>query len=204
MLLMALPNEHLLTFSQYKDAKTLFEAIQARFGGNDATKKTQRTLLKQMYENFNVPSTESLDSIFNKLQEIVSQLAILATKDETGRILKSFITEIENLVEKKVKIIQCDKGTEFKNRVMNEFCEEKVNHILSTRIHKDHPKEHIIGEVNSSVQIKKMAKQNEVGLISFIKKQRRTNLKDFQNCLFACFLSQMEPKKVTQALDDES
>nr|GEX41429.1 ribonuclease H-like domain-containing protein [Tanacetum cinerariifolium] len=31
MLLMALPNEHLLTFSQYKDAETLFEAIQARF-----------------------------------------------------------------------------------------------------------------------------------------------------------------------------
>nr|GEZ09618.1 ribonuclease H-like domain-containing protein [Tanacetum cinerariifolium] len=42
-------------------------AIQARFGGNDATKKTQRTLLKQMYENFNAPSTESLDSIFNML-----------------------------------------------------------------------------------------------------------------------------------------
>nr|GEW74829.1 hypothetical protein [Tanacetum cinerariifolium] len=66
MLLMALPNEHLLTFSQYKNAKTLFEAIQARFGGNDAIKKTQKTLLKQMYENFNAPSTESLDSIFNR------------------------------------------------------------------------------------------------------------------------------------------
>nr|GEU61804.1 hypothetical protein [Tanacetum cinerariifolium] len=74
MLLMAFLNEHLLTFSQYKDAKTLFEAIQARFGGNDATKKTQKTLLKQMYENFNAPSTESLDSIFNRLQKIVSQL----------------------------------------------------------------------------------------------------------------------------------
>nr|GEY25933.1 hypothetical protein [Tanacetum cinerariifolium] len=77
MLLMALPNEHLLTFSQYKDAKTLFEAIQARFGANDATKKTQKTLLKQMYENFNAHSTESLDSIFNRLHKIVSQLAIL-------------------------------------------------------------------------------------------------------------------------------
>nr|GFB69462.1 ribonuclease H-like domain-containing protein [Tanacetum cinerariifolium] len=65
MLLMALSNEHLLAFSQYNDAKTLFEAIQARFGGNDAIKKTQRTLLKQMYENFNAPSTKSLDSIFN-------------------------------------------------------------------------------------------------------------------------------------------
>ncbi|GJZ79658.1 hypothetical protein Tco_0644495 [Tanacetum coccineum] len=77
MLLMALPNEHLLTFNQYKDDKTLFDAIQTRFSGNDATKKTQKTLLKQMYENFNAPSTESLDSIFNRLQKIVSQLAIL-------------------------------------------------------------------------------------------------------------------------------
>ncbi|GKB81160.1 putative ribonuclease H-like domain-containing protein [Tanacetum coccineum] len=33
---------------------------------------------------------------------------------------------------------------------------------------------------------------------------RRTNHKDFQNCLFACFLSQHEPTKISQALDDES
>nr|GEY19242.1 hypothetical protein [Tanacetum cinerariifolium] len=77
MLLMSLPNEHLMTFNQYKDAKTLFAAIQTRFGGNEATKNTQKTLLKQMYENFSAPSTESLDSIFNRLQKIVNQLAIL-------------------------------------------------------------------------------------------------------------------------------
>ncbi|GKF56921.1 hypothetical protein Tco_0170458 [Tanacetum coccineum] len=70
MLLMALPNEHLLTFNQYTDAKTLFAAIQTRFGGNYATKKTQKTLLKQMYENFNAPRTESLESIFNRLRNI--------------------------------------------------------------------------------------------------------------------------------------
>ncbi|GJU00218.1 ribonuclease H-like domain-containing protein [Tanacetum coccineum] len=50
MLLIALPNEHVLAFNQYMDAKTLFDAIHARFGANDATKKTQKTLLKQMYE----------------------------------------------------------------------------------------------------------------------------------------------------------
>ncbi|GKA77946.1 retrovirus-related pol polyprotein from transposon TNT 1-94, partial [Tanacetum coccineum] len=49
----------------------------------------------------------------------------LATKDETSGILKSFITEIENLADKKVKIIKCNNGTEFKNRVMSEFCEQK-------------------------------------------------------------------------------
>ncbi|GJU34090.1 ribonuclease H-like domain-containing protein, partial [Tanacetum coccineum] len=48
MLLMTLPNQHLMTFNQYKDAKTLFAAIQTRFGGNEATKKTQKTLLKQI------------------------------------------------------------------------------------------------------------------------------------------------------------
>nr|GEV31343.1 hypothetical protein [Tanacetum cinerariifolium] len=319
---------------------------------------------------------------FKNINKLVKDNLVffLATKDETSKILKSFITEIENLVQKKVKIIRCDNGTEFKNRVMNEFCEEKgkidgklnegilvgysitstafrvykirtrkveenlhitflenkpmiasggpewlfdidallksmnyapvppginsndfagnsifdsssqaldghnkdkygpspasksdyqerpnaksrtktvntaglvniatptyadypndplmldledarifddayddkderveadynnletvisVSPIPSTRIHKDHPKEHIIGEVNSAVQTRKMAKKNEAGLISFINKQRRTNHKDFQNCLFTCFLSQMEPKKVYRNKRDQ-
>ncbi|GJY31841.1 retrotransposon protein [Tanacetum coccineum] len=97
MLLMALPNEHQLTFNQYKDAKTLFDAIQTRFGGNDATKKSQKTLLKQMYENFNAPSTESLDSISNRLQKIVSQLAILgeniSQEDLNLKFLRSLPSE---------------------------------------------------------------------------------------------------------------
>ncbi|GJY31031.1 ribonuclease H-like domain-containing protein [Tanacetum coccineum] len=43
----------------------------------NATKTTHKSLLKQMYENFSASSTESLDSIFNRLQKIVSQLSIL-------------------------------------------------------------------------------------------------------------------------------
>ncbi|GKD38390.1 hypothetical protein Tco_1258597 [Tanacetum coccineum] len=86
LLLMALPNEHQLTFNQYADAQSMFIAIKARFGGNDATKKTQKALLKQQYENFNATSSESLDSIFNRLQKLVSRLAILGvdTPPETG------------------------------------------------------------------------------------------------------------------------
>ncbi|GKE42175.1 hypothetical protein Tco_1469459 [Tanacetum coccineum] len=77
LLLMALPNEHQLTFNQYSDAKTMFAAIETRFGGNKVTKKTHKTLLKQQYENFSASSIESLDSLFNRLQKIVSRLAIL-------------------------------------------------------------------------------------------------------------------------------
>ncbi|GKF11548.1 hypothetical protein Tco_0049474, partial [Tanacetum coccineum] len=72
-LLMALPNENKLTFSQYPDAKSMFAAIETRFGGNAATKKTQKILLKQQYENFSASSRESLDSIFNRLQKIMNK-----------------------------------------------------------------------------------------------------------------------------------
>ncbi|GJU55989.1 putative ribonuclease H-like domain-containing protein [Tanacetum coccineum] len=97
LLLMALPNEHQLTFSQYTDAKTMFAAIETRFGGNEATKKTQKTLLKQQYENFSASSSESLDSIFNRLQKIVSRLAILGVvitqEDLNSKFLNSLPPE---------------------------------------------------------------------------------------------------------------
>ncbi|GJW05830.1 hypothetical protein Tco_1568253 [Tanacetum coccineum] len=97
LLLMALPNEHQLTFDQYVDAQSMFVAIKARFGGNEATKKTQKALLKQQYENFNASSSESLDSIFNRLQKLVSRLAILGVvtppEDLNVKFLRSLPSE---------------------------------------------------------------------------------------------------------------
>ncbi|GKA70268.1 hypothetical protein Tco_0776332 [Tanacetum coccineum] len=48
-LLMDLPDKHQLKFNIHKDAKSLMEAIEKRFGGNKETKKVQKTLLKQEY-----------------------------------------------------------------------------------------------------------------------------------------------------------
>ncbi|GKA02565.1 hypothetical protein Tco_0675230 [Tanacetum coccineum] len=47
-LLMGIPNEHQLKFNSIKDAKSLLQAVEKRFGGNAATKKTQRNLLNQL------------------------------------------------------------------------------------------------------------------------------------------------------------
>ncbi|GJR87795.1 putative ribonuclease H-like domain-containing protein [Tanacetum coccineum] len=80
-----------------------------------------------------------------------------------------------------------------------------VSPIPTTRIHKDHPKDQIIRDINSATQTRRMTKiSEEHAMVSYINKQRRTNHKDYQNCLFAYFLSQIEPKKVTQALTDPS
>ncbi|GJY93525.1 hypothetical protein Tco_0509307 [Tanacetum coccineum] len=79
-LLMTLPNEHQLKFNTYKSAKTLMEDIEKRFGGNKESKKVQKTLLKQQYENFNGKSSEGLDQIYDRLQKLISQLEIHGRK----------------------------------------------------------------------------------------------------------------------------
>nr|GEX72613.1 hypothetical protein [Tanacetum cinerariifolium] len=262
----------------------------------------------------------------------------LATKDETSGILKAFIIGIENLIDHKVKIIRCDNETEFKNKEMNQFYEEKwirrefsvdrtsqqnrvaerknrtrllelyplgkfdrkadegffvrysrnskafkdakdlgnedneeprvsqqkdlnvnstnnintvsltanaagikdnvvdkdivygctddlnmpnleeifysdddedvgaeanmtnldtnilVSPILTTRIYKDHPVKQIIRDLHSAPQTRRMT-NNVTNYDMFSSVQQRINHKDFQNCLFACFLSQVESKK---------
>nr|GEZ70219.1 ribonuclease H-like domain-containing protein [Tanacetum cinerariifolium] len=75
-LLMALPDKHQLKFNSHKDAKSLMEAIEKRFGSNTETKKVQKTLLKQQFENFSGSTSESLDQIHDRLQKLVSQLEI--------------------------------------------------------------------------------------------------------------------------------
>ncbi|GJW83912.1 ribonuclease H-like domain-containing protein [Tanacetum coccineum] len=80
-----------------------------------------------------------------------------------------------------------------------------VSPIPITIIHKDHPKNQIIRDINLATQIMRMTKMSEEhDMVSYINKQRRTNHKDYQNSLFAYFLSQIEPKKVFQALADPS
>ncbi|GJY34587.1 putative ribonuclease H-like domain-containing protein, partial [Tanacetum coccineum] len=94
-----------------------------------------------------------------------------------------------------------DVGAEADMNNLNTFM--PVSPIPTTRIHKDHLVEQIIRDLNSAPQTRRMTKNvEEHGLFSSV--QQRTNHKDFQNCLFACFLSQEEPKKVIHALKDPS
>nr|GFB75306.1 hypothetical protein [Tanacetum cinerariifolium] len=51
-----------------------------------------------------------------------SWVFFLASKDETTPILNTFIIGLENLLSRKVKVIRCDNGTEFKNSDLNQFC----------------------------------------------------------------------------------
>nr|GEX76216.1 hypothetical protein [Tanacetum cinerariifolium] len=70
-LMMGISNEHQLKFNSIKDTKQLLEAFEKRFSGNVATKKTQRNLLKQQFENLSASSSKMLDQTFDRIQKLV-------------------------------------------------------------------------------------------------------------------------------------
>ncbi|GJT14483.1 ribonuclease H-like domain-containing protein [Tanacetum coccineum] len=84
--------------------------------------------------------------------------------------------------------------------------EIEVSPTPTLRIHNIHPKSQILGDPKSAVQTRSKVQQKSGAhaLFSFIQKQQRNNHKDQQHCLFACFLSQEEPKKIAEALQDDS
>ncbi|GKC28380.1 hypothetical protein Tco_1035674, partial [Tanacetum coccineum] len=94
---MGIPNEHQLKFNSIKDTKSLLQAVEKRFGGNTAYKKTQRNLLKQQYESFTSSSSEVLDQTFDRLQKLISQLEIhgesISQEDVNQKFLRSMSPE---------------------------------------------------------------------------------------------------------------
>ncbi|GJY90153.1 putative ribonuclease H-like domain-containing protein, partial [Tanacetum coccineum] len=84
--------------------------------------------------------------------------------------------------------------------------EIEVSPTPTLRIYNIHPKSQILGDPKSAVQTRSKVQQKSGAhaLISYIQKQQRNNHKDQQHCLFACFLSQEEPKKISDALQDDS
>ncbi|GJU92321.1 hypothetical protein Tco_1304744 [Tanacetum coccineum] len=76
ILLLAIPDEYQLRFHGIKDAKSLWAAIKSRFGGNVESKKMQKTVLKQQFENFSVSDTEGLDKAYDRFQKLISLLEV--------------------------------------------------------------------------------------------------------------------------------
>ncbi|GJY10086.1 putative ribonuclease H-like domain-containing protein [Tanacetum coccineum] len=73
----------------------------------------------------------------------------------------------------------------------------------NTRIHKDHPITNVIGDVKSSIQTRRMTKStSEQGFLSAVYEQKTHDT--LNTCLYACFLSQIEPTSIAKALYDSS
>ncbi|GJS45767.1 putative ribonuclease H-like domain-containing protein [Tanacetum coccineum] len=108
---------YLSEFKEFDEGYVTFEG--GAKGGKITTDESQ-VLLKVPRKN-NMYSVDMKNIVPKESLTCLIYLGLfLASKDETSGILKSFITEIENLVDKKVNILRCNNRT-----VMSEFCEQK-------------------------------------------------------------------------------
>ncbi|GKD85490.1 putative ribonuclease H-like domain-containing protein, partial [Tanacetum coccineum] len=80
-----------------------------------------------------------------------------------------------------------------------------VNSLVTKRVNTIHPQSLILGDPTSAVQTRSKVQKSQFGesaFVSYIYDQQRNNHTDYLHCLFACFLSQLEPSTVAQALED--
>ncbi|GJV60697.1 putative reverse transcriptase domain-containing protein [Tanacetum coccineum] len=252
---MALPNEHQLKFNTYKDAKSLMQAIENIFGGNIATKKTQKNLLKQQYENFAASRNDGLevehcyanyeskkipkeywkeaghghgqqrknwetDSNLTDYKKLIEDLLPLEGNFQmSGKITwkgknknwkwTKLAFDIDALTKSKnYKPVVA--GNQSNGNACTKACDDAGKARMETVPGKDYIYDEDVGvnaDINnfdtqypcqSNLELPRIPQGSSHSV------QQRTNHKDFQNCLFACFLSQEEPKKVIQALKDPS
>ncbi|GJY31338.1 putative ribonuclease H-like domain-containing protein [Tanacetum coccineum] len=115
------------------------------------------------------------------------------------------MTEELVLPDKKKKIVKEDVDAKLIKEEATKTVLSNEYDFIQARIESDRLLALILGDLKSAVQTRrKLTKSSRAhAFVSYIQKQRRNNHKDFQHCLFACFLSQNEPKKISKALEDE-
>ncbi|GKF40301.1 hypothetical protein Tco_0120362 [Tanacetum coccineum] len=86
---------------EIEDAKTMWAAIKSRFGGNVESKKMQRNILKQQFENFSVFDTKGLDKAYDRFQKLISLLevhgATVSNEDANQKFLKALPSSWNNV-----------------------------------------------------------------------------------------------------------
>ncbi|GJW22194.1 hypothetical protein Tco_0032816 [Tanacetum coccineum] len=88
---LAISDEYQLRFHVIKDAKTMWASIKSRFGDNVESKKMQKNVLKQQFENFSISDTEGLDKAYDRNKDGIDDLDI----DDLYNNLKVFEADIK-------------------------------------------------------------------------------------------------------------
>ncbi|GJV60456.1 putative ribonuclease H-like domain-containing protein [Tanacetum coccineum] len=152
--------------------------------------------LNTAFEEVNTDNTEAISPSADHEEEVFSD----ADDDEMPEI-RIYDKSSEGIFE---KASYDDEGiiSDFNN--LPDEVDVPTNPTL--RIHNAHPQSQILGDPNTPVQTRSSLKKitEAHALVSYIQANQRSNHKDQQHCLFACFLSQFEPRKVSEALEDGS
>nr|GEZ75604.1 xylulose kinase-1 [Tanacetum cinerariifolium] len=90
-LLQSIPDDHVADFHYMDDARDIWNAVKARFGGNTESKKMRKSMLKQELLEFRNGEAEGLHKGYDRMYKILSQLNQLKAKPEDEDINLKFL-----------------------------------------------------------------------------------------------------------------
>ncbi|GJU52141.1 putative ribonuclease H-like domain-containing protein [Tanacetum coccineum] len=90
-LLQSIPDDHVAYFHYMDDARDIWNAVKARFGGNAESKKMRKSMLKQEFLEFRISEAEALHKGYDRMPKILSQLNQLKAKPEDEDINLKFL-----------------------------------------------------------------------------------------------------------------
>nr|GEZ21509.1 ribonuclease H-like domain-containing protein [Tanacetum cinerariifolium] len=85
-LLQSIPDDHIADFHYMDDARDIWNAVKARFGGNAVSRKMRKSMLKQEFLEFRISEAEGLYKGYDRMQKILSQLNQLKAKPDAEEI----------------------------------------------------------------------------------------------------------------------
>ncbi|GJZ64110.1 hypothetical protein Tco_0620531 [Tanacetum coccineum] len=93
-LLQSIPDDHVADFHYLDDARDIWNAVKARFGGNAESKKMRKSMLKQEFSEFMISELEGLHKGYDRMQKILSQLNQLKAKPDDEDINLKFLRSL--------------------------------------------------------------------------------------------------------------
>nr|GEV89367.1 xylulose kinase-1 [Tanacetum cinerariifolium] len=90
LLLQSLPEDHMVDFHHLDDAREIWLAVKARFGGNEESKKMRKTMLKQEFSEFSVFEEEGLHKGYDRALPLSWSQVALTLKTRGGLEYLSF------------------------------------------------------------------------------------------------------------------
>ncbi|KAJ9550670.1 hypothetical protein OSB04_014715 [Centaurea solstitialis] len=93
-LLFAIPNEYQHQFMNCENAKVLWQALERRFAGSKSTKRNQKAILRQQYENFVSTKNETMTQTFDRYNKLIGELVTVGVKIDNDDINRKFLRSL--------------------------------------------------------------------------------------------------------------
>nr|GEU82580.1 putative ribonuclease H-like domain-containing protein [Tanacetum cinerariifolium] len=112
-LLQSIPDDHIADFHYMDDARDIWNAVKARFGGNAESKKMRKSMLKQEFLEFRISEAEGLHKGYDRMQKILSQLNQLKAKLDAEDINLRFLRALPSSWSQVALTLKTKGGLEF-------------------------------------------------------------------------------------------